>query len=385
MSLYYVGLMGTAPDAVIRGLSATLRHYLALLGLDNELVIVSPDQLFDPPGDFAAVGVFFGALGVNANSAALMQLMASGVPILPVVSDEKSFNDEIPACLHAINGLVLNPKDVACDVLAGSILEILGLLPSQRRVFLSYRRSESREAALQLFEHLSSRHFEVFVDTHGVPPGADFQEVLWHRLSDSDALVMLDTPGYFKSRWTSMEFGKALAKDLIPVRLGWPGVSQDPHSLSGESIQFGPADFEANGLTLTQDALGRSALAVERARSRGIALRSITMISALSFAARRVGGKLLGLGPKRTAIVEVRGGHRVLVFPSVGVPTAEHLHQVSILDCKSDSRAVLYDDAGIDHRWHAHLQWLGSQVKSAKWLRLGQAKWMLSTWAEEHA
>jgi TIR domain len=69
----------------------------------------------------------------------------------------------------------------------------------------------------------SARLFDVFLDTHGIAPAEDFQTMLWHRLCDSDVLVMLDTPNYFGSRWTSAEFGRALAKGIAVLRVGWPG------------------------------------------------------------------------------------------------------------------------------------------------------------------
>ena len=77
------------------------------------------------------------------------------------------------------------------------MLESVGLLPRQRRVFVSYRRDEARQAALQLFNAFSAKLFDVFLDTHGIAPTEDFQAVLWHRLCNSDVLVMLDTPGLF--------------------------------------------------------------------------------------------------------------------------------------------------------------------------------------------
>lgn len=383
MSLYYVGVMGAADAAIIGRLTATLRTLLEPLGISDQLELLSPADHFDPPGDFASVGVFFGAAGVVADQAHLARLMRAGTPLIPVVTDAKEFQKQIPTCLHPINGLVLESSDPGLVRLASVVLETLGLLPRQRRLFLSYRRTESREAALQLFEALSARHFDVFLDTHGVPPAEDFQEVLWHRLSDSDALVMLDTPSYFESRWTSMEFGKALAKSLVPVRLGWPGVAPAARSLSGESIQLEFADFEAGGLLLKQSAVDRAALAIERARSRGIALRSVEMVGALAYAAGKIDGRLLGLGPKRTALIELHSKHRVLVYPSVGIPTAEHLHQVATLEGAHDSRAVAYDNCGIARRWQAHLEWLGTEVKSARWLRIGDARWQLATWVED--
>ena len=103
----------------------------------------------------------------------------------------------------------------------------------------------------------------------------DFQEVLWQRLSDSDVLVMLDTENYFDSRWTKLEFGHALAKSLVPLRLGWPGVKQSPRSQAAESVQFSAADFEADGKRLKAETLETAGLAIEKARSRGIASNAL--------------------------------------------------------------------------------------------------------------
>jgi TIR domain len=115
----------------------------------------------------------------------------------------------IPLKLRPLN--CLNAGADGFHRIATALLECVELLPRQRRVFVSYRRDNGREAALQLFDELSSSLFDVFLDTHGIAPAEDFQTVLWHRLCDSDVLVMLDTPDYFESRWTSAEFGRALA------------------------------------------------------------------------------------------------------------------------------------------------------------------------------
>lgn len=383
MSLYYLGLMGAAEPAVIDRLTLALRAVLTPLQIADQLVVVGSAERFRPPADYASVAVYFGDPGVAADEDHLSQLMRAGTPVIPVVHDAKVFSKSIPSCLHAINAVVQHASDKGLERLASTILETLGLLPRQRRVFLSYRQVESREAALQLFEALSARHFEVFLDTHSIPPGEEFQEVLWHRLSDCDALVMLDTAGYFDSRWTRMEFGKALAKSLVPVRLGWPRVKASERTLSGESIQFEDADFEAGGQLLRSEAIERASMAIERARSRGIALRSIEMVGALATAAEKIDGRLLGLGPKRTAILELHSGHRVLVFQSVGIPTAEHLHEVATLDGTGDSRAVAYNDSGIARRWQQHLEWLGTQIKSARWIRMAHAPWELATWVDD--
>ena len=120
--------------------------------------------------------------------------------------------------------------------IASALLECVRLLPRQRRVFVSYRRDEAREAALGVFNSLSAKVYDVFLDTHGVLPAEDFQGVLWQRLCESDALIMLDTPNYFDSRWTSAEFGRALAKGISILRVAWPGVTPSARTSTATSL-----------------------------------------------------------------------------------------------------------------------------------------------------
>ena len=108
---------------------------------------------------------------------------------------------------------LLSP-DKRLDAITNLVLENLGLLRRTRRLFISYRRSNSSHEALQLRHELDARGYDVFLDTHSVPRGDDFQEVLWHRLADSDVVVMLDTPGFMTSRWTKEELAQAEAMTI---------------------------------------------------------------------------------------------------------------------------------------------------------------------------
>ena len=376
MTLYQVGLLGAVDAARVAQMKETLQELVTPLGLANEIAVVAP-AAYDPKNDYASVALYFGAEGLDPDETALINLMREGTPVVPIVPDLKKFSKMIPACLRAINGLELLPSDKSLLRAANVALEILGLLPRQRRIFLSYKRLESTEAALQLFEYLSSLKYDVFLDTHGVPPGDDFQEVLWQRLSDSDVLVMLDTENYFDSRWTKLEFGHALAKSLVPLRLGWPGVKQSPRSHAAESVQFSDADFEAGGKRMKAATLETAGLAIEKARSRGIALRSCELNNAVIVAVQKIDGRFFALGPKRTIVVELYSKHKVLIYPSIGVPTAEHLHEASLLDADG-SRRVVFDDSGVSRRTQGHLDWLDGQVKSARLMRKGHAAWELA-------
>jgi hypothetical protein len=151
------------------------------------------------------------------------EIVKSSAPIISVIGPNGAFGTELPNFLRATNGLQRRADDPKLIELATALLECLGLLRKQRRVFVSYRRVESRGAAMQIHDLMTARGFDVFLDTHDIRPGDPFQDVLWHRLCDSDVMVMLDTPSYFNSRWTAAEIGRAMAKEIHVLRVIWPG------------------------------------------------------------------------------------------------------------------------------------------------------------------
>ncbi|WP_260473665.1 toll/interleukin-1 receptor domain-containing protein [Pseudomonas aeruginosa] len=211
-ALYQLAVLGSPTDAQISEVEEVVGTAVGMfnLRLGHEVGWEVRPEAFNPDQQRSSAAVFFG--GENPPLANVAKLLERGIPLLPIASDVNRVSEEIPELLRPLNCLAYTangPQRVAT-----ALLECAGLLPRQRRVFVSYRRGEARDAALQLFDALSARLFDVFLDTHGIPPAEDFQTMLWHRLCDSDVLVMLDTPGYFESRWTSAEFGRALAKGI---------------------------------------------------------------------------------------------------------------------------------------------------------------------------
>src|SRR3546814_19611311 len=75
-------------------------------------------------------------------------------------------------------------------------------------------------------------------------PGDPFQDVLWHRLVDSDVMVMLDTPTYFDSRWTRQEIGRARAKEIQVLRVIWPEHTPNKLTDLAETIYLEPVELE---------------------------------------------------------------------------------------------------------------------------------------------
>ena len=61
-------------------------------------------------------------------------------------------------------------------------------------------------------EALERNNFDVFLDTHSIKQGEPFQEELWHRMTDCDVIVLLNTKGFLERKWCKKEIAEANAK-----------------------------------------------------------------------------------------------------------------------------------------------------------------------------
>ena len=147
--------------------------------------------------------VYFGSRSHTVDSPLVGQLIEDFVIIATVVSSLDRVSMELPPQLRHINAM--KNDAITIDRLRNLILETFRLLRRERRLFISYKRSDFQSFANKLYEELDARGFDVFIDVRSVPPGVDFQAELWHRMSDSDVVILIDTPGFSESRWTTAE------------------------------------------------------------------------------------------------------------------------------------------------------------------------------------
>ncbi len=374
MALYQFLILGLPKPEQAAAIEATLADCLSQFQL-NRGRDYSVDQGIPPhfSEDDAAVAIFFG--GPGAQFAEGPQLNRLGIPVVPMVSSVSEVATQLPNSLRHINALTLDPADLSLRRVANVALQCVGLLPAQRRVFISYRRAESADVALQLFEELSARQFDVFLDTHSVSAAEDFQSALWHRLCDSDVLLMLDTPEYFDSRWTTVEWGRAVSKHISVLQLVWPGHEPARTSRLATAVRLQSADFA--GDRLVPAVVNSVAVELERVRSKSVALRHTNLVGTLRSAIEDLGGSVDGIGPRRTVLMTLPNKKQLVAYPVVGVPTSIDVHECFNLG-DSHMTAVVYDHLGISTDWVNHMNWLAQRVGSIKWIRSREAGWHLA-------
>lgn len=384
MSVYEIAILGSASDAERATLTRTVERMVGDFGLTigSEVVIHSAATIARRDRHAAFVAVYFGGQP-HADLDAAREITEANVPIIPSIARNGSFGTDIPAFLQACNGYQRRDDDVDFVDLSAALLECVGLLRRQRRVFVSYRRLESRAAAMHIHDLMAARGFDVFLDTHDIRPGDPFQDVLWHRLCDADVVIMLDTPGYFESKWTRQEIGRARAKEIHVLRVVWPGHTPSKLTDMAETIYLEPADLLGADGPLSALVADQLVLATESLRSRSIASRYMSITGRLRADVGKIGGRVEGVGAYRAISVRLLDDKKLWAYPVVGVPSAEALNDVADKAKRSDQRekpVLVYDHIGIRDTWAAHLSWLDENITTVRAIKISEAAWTLAAW-----
>lgn len=376
MPLYSLALLGNPTEDQIATFQSLLNDAQTHFGLESDDIClqICPPQFRPNPRSCAAAVLIGGPGGANLDICRIVDIQS--LPILPVVSTATAVQQEVPEAVRALNCLFLDEAPI--ERVFSALLECIGLLPRQRRVFLSYRRTESTAAAIQLFAELSARQFDVFLDTHCIGAGLDFQEQLWHQLSDVDVLVMLDTPSYFNSRWTDAEYGRALAKGIGVLRVQWPDSTPSATTATASRVELLNTELSIDG-QLTHDAVARICRQLEAVRSLSHALRTRSLIDSVRNAIELIEGRVEAIGPARMMQVTLRNGRKLSVQPTIGVPTAVTLEE-ALGRAGHDDCALVYNHYGIMRRWQDHLAWLEARIGGSRWIRQSDAAWEFAGW-----
>ena len=300
------------------------------------------------------------------------ELLRARAPIIPIARHTERFED-FPEPLQHLNGAKLAEDEDKWSNTAAAVLESVGLLRSQRRLFVSYRRTESRDAAVQLHDQLSERGFQVFLDTHAIRPGKVFQDQLWHSLCDSDVMVMLDTKTYFERKWTREEFGRAQSMGINILRLVFPSHTPDATLELSEQRVLTESDFDNQ--FLKEDVLEDIVYKIERLRARGMAARHTEMTGKLKSGIEAAGGSLDGAGAYRSVSIRLNDGGRVWAYPIIGVPTANLMQDIARHAALANQEGpyLVYDRTGISPEWLEHLMWLDETIGDVDFMSVSDA------------
>jgi hypothetical protein len=304
----------------------------------------------------------------------VVRLLKEGNMILPLFHN--SFSIEIPKILENQNGLKYNSNEK--DKVVNLILESFGKLRNTRKIFVSYRRDESSSVAIQLYEALERNNFDVFLDTHSIKQGEPFQDELWHRMTDCDVIVLLNTKSFLDSKWCKEEIAEANAKQIGILQLVWPNHTLERTAEVCFSCNLKPEDFIDNKFfdkdksKLVEDMVLNIVQQVESLRARNLASRQDSLITNFLNIAIKY-KKTMTLQPQRFITEDLGINKRRIFIPSVGIPLSTDYYQSSelkkeIQEYSVDKVYLIYDNIRIREKWLKHLDYLNEwlDVKTIK-------------------
>ncbi len=348
------------------------------LGLPNSIlkIIEAKNINREYRGNQPSFGVYFGDINGNYKDLDITQkLIKEGTMILPLhfSDDEDSFSKEIPDILGNQNGLLF--KETEIDRIANYILESFELLRNTRKIFISYRRTESTSVAIQLYEALESFNYDVFLDTHTIGKGEPFQDELWHRMTDCDVIVLLNTPEFLESHWCKEEFAEAGTKKIGIVQLVWP--NHNIRNLDSASLISYPMILKENHFVnniynnkseskLIDDIVGEIVQKVESVRARNLASRQDSLITEFRNIAEQCGREVV-VQPEKFLTEDLPSGKRIVYIPTIGIPQSTSCQTAEIkkeLYRHNDvAIRLIYDDLRIREKWINHLDWLNDNFQ----------------------
>lgn len=328
-----------------------------------------------------SVALFFGG-DAGSEDDVITTLIADSTVIIPLISDIKKVSSQIPKVLQHINALKFDDAVDSPDRIVSLIFETFKLLRKERKLFISYKRDDAQPLADRLYDELDKRGFDVFLDVRSVPPAKDFQESLWHRMSDSDVIILIDTPGFRKSRWTTAELAQANATNIQILHLLWPGQNEDGASSFSYFFKLKDENFEGGIPGKGEELLPDSAVSIcdmaERLRARALAARHRYLIDNFCDTARDQGFHP-AVQPERWISLKKSGGRLLAIIPAVGIPTSDRIneifHSMSALPTKPDDLWIIYDNRGVMASWLEHLNWLDQHlpIRSVQMSHVGAA------------
>ena len=329
-SFYQLILLGDTISEACRKVKERFFKLLNDRGLNKQIVAVLDGSLTLTPRDTGGYdsakptfAFFFGKQGQgDKDTDAIKKLMENGDAVYPVFFN--NFEEEVPEVLRPVNGVKYG--DDKLDRIVNVAFEELRLLRKKRRVFISYKRSDSAAVANQLYDVLSRNQFDVFLDTYSIRGAADFQAELHHRITDCDVLVQLNSQGFKDSKWCEEEIIEANARRVGVLQINWPGVKPDVKDQLSRARKLVELDFrrkwyKRNTSTLKAKVLNEIAGDVEAIRARNIAARQDNLTSEFVKEANRQGRTII---KEPIFLVEKMGGGEYWYYiPAIGVRTLE--------------------------------------------------------------
>lgn len=167
-------------------------------------------------------------------------LAQPGFEVLGVLAWGVDADVALPPSMRRVNALQWesDPREIVPQIVDAVLLDA-----EDRRIFISYARSDGSATADRIFDVLSAARFDVFLDRFKLPPGQDFVERIEDEIVDKSMVVIVETDAAARSEWVRHEVAVALKRGLGVAAANLGGHPETPGIV--ESLRFRGGDDAA--------------------------------------------------------------------------------------------------------------------------------------------
>lgn len=176
-----------------------------------------------------------------------LKKLADNVSALPIVNNLAEFNQVVPEDLHSLNAFDFGKNGE--EGLKNYILNFFGFINQTRKIFISYRRTETSAVAHQLFDALQQKGYLPFLDNISIESGVPFQEYLRNELADADVFVYLNSPDYENSQYTLEEKDCAQKMNMGVVQVLLYGQEKDESFINATCVDVRGTDKKNDNIS----------------------------------------------------------------------------------------------------------------------------------------
>ena len=152
----------------------------------------------------------------------LKRILSRRIYIIPIKMDENS--GEPPGLLAGFNQIVLEEFHVTR--LAEVVLRRLGLSEESRKLFISYKITDTKDFADLLFIELSKIGFQIFLERHSLSGGENLPTTIEREIEDASLLLVIESDLAHESSWVEREVQYALILQIPVLILAFPCSTQ---------------------------------------------------------------------------------------------------------------------------------------------------------------
>ena len=315
----------------------------------------------DVDRDYPVLYLYYGKTASSSRYQGNLDLseLARQKRILPIVPSAPDFNQNIPKSIRNLNGFFLKDER-SVQTLRNYILAFFGIVNTNRKVFISYRRVDSEELSHQLFDALTKLKYHPFLDSYSIQPGVDFQEYLRHELNDTELIVVLNTEHFNESEFTKEEVNIAneLRIPILEVKFN-PSVRMDILAMAqvidtGETISENKHFGEAF--------INRITLVIEQMRAQSYLYKRKNVITSLNKQFNAFGLALQEAGGFLRSDVT-----REIYYPLTHIPQSTDLFQTEeffngLPLFTTYTKKVIYNGSYCRDDIKRHLNWLNQHL-----------------------